>query len=75
MDLVDGCLSLVDPLAVRPIEIAVIIAVKRFPIAAIDKKMMLILTFDTDVAGRNAIAISKCRLLLQVGIERINADK
>ena len=74
MDLVDGCLSLVDPLAVRPIEIAVI-AVKRFPIAAIDKKMMLILTFYTDVAGRNAIAISKCRLLLQIRIERINADK
>ena len=74
MDLVDGRLPLVDPLAVRPIEIAVI-AVKRFPIAAIDKKMMLILTFDTDVAGRNAIAISKCRLLLQIGIERINADK
>ena len=74
MDLVDGRLSLVDPLAVRPIEVAVI-AVKRFPIAAIDKKVMLILTFDTDVAGRNAIAISKCRLLLQIGIERINADK
>lgn len=74
MDLVDGRLPLVDPLAVRPIEVAVI-AVKRFPIAAIDKKMMLILTFDTDVAGRNAIAISKCRLLLQIGIERINADK
>jgi len=74
MDLVDGRLPLVDPLAVRPIEVAVI-AVKRFPIAAIDKKMMLIRTFDTDVAGRNAIAISKCRLLLQIGIERINADK
>ena len=74
MDLVDGRLPFVDPLAVRPIEVAVI-AVKRFPIAAIDKKMMLILTFDTDVAGRNAIAISKCRLLLQIGIERINADK